>query len=238
MESSEKKAALQLELAGMLLKYQLGVDHNTPVTLTDSLLMFLSGNLFDADTSFNIQNRHEFRLLNMLWTLRGYEARSVRAAYLPSLSGYAGSGFNAQRQQFDIFDFNEKWFDVAYWGLELHIPIFDSYKNGAIYKQKKLDQLKIKNDIEDFKQKAHLQVKEAWTIYKTASDDYQEQVKNLELARKIYDKVKIKYTEGVGSSLELAEAESSLTQTQSSYLNALHGVLAKKSDLMKALGNY
>jgi outer membrane protein TolC len=174
----------------------------------------------------------------MQWNMRGYDAQRIRAGYLPSLSAFGGYSFNAQRNQFDIFDFNQKWFNIAYWGLELQVPIFDSYKKGSIYQQKKLEQQKIQNQMEDFKQSSNLQAAQARTDYKTAKDEFENQKKNLELAQKIYDKVKIKYEEGVGSSIELAQAETELTRTQTSYINSMYDVLSKRSELMKVLGNY
>ena len=76
------------------------------------------------------------------------------------------------------------------------------------------------------------------TEYKTALDDFENQKQSLELAEKIYGKVKIKYQEGVGSSLELANAEASLSQTQGNYINTMYNVLVKRSEFNKALGNY
>ena len=237
MESTEKKVRLQLELSKSVLKYNMGLDHTIDINLTGKLETFLAES-FNLDDEFNYQNRSEFRLLNLQWNMRGYDAQRIRAGYLPSLNAFAGYGFNAQRQEFDIFDFNEKWFNVAYWGLQLHVPIFDSYKNGSIYRQKKLEQAKIKNQITDFEQSSNLQVNQQRTEYKTAKDEFDNQKLNLELAQKIYDKVQIKYNEGVGSSIELAQAEADLTETQSNYINAMYELLSKRSELMKALGNY
>lgn len=238
MESTERRALLQLELAKNLLKYNMGLDYKMNIAATDKLEMLLADHSLNENSEFNFESRAEFRLLSMQWNMRGYDAQRIRAGYLPSLNAFAGYGFNAQRQQFDVFDFNQKWFNIAYWGLELQVPIFDSYKKGSVYQQKKLEQEKVKNQIEDFKQSSNLQTSQARTDYKTAKDEFENQKKNLDLAQKIYDKVKIKYAEGVGSSIELAQAETDLTQTQTNYINSMYDLLAKRSELMKALGNY
>jgi len=238
MESTQRRVQLQLELAHSLLKYNMGLDYTIDVVLADKLETLLANNSVIEDAVFNHESRAEFRLLSLQWNMRGYDAQRIRAGYLPSLSAFGGYGFNAQRQQFDVFDFNEKWFNVAYWGLELHVPIFDSYKKGSVYQQKKLEQQKIQNQIEDFKQSSNLQAAQARSDYKTAKDEFDNQKKNMDLAQKIYNKVKIKYEEGVGYSIELAQAEADLTETQSSYINAMYEMLSKRSELMKVLGNY
>lgn len=238
METMERKTALQLELAKSLLKYHMGIDHTIDVVLTDRLEAILARNAVDADAEFSCETRTEYRLLGLQYNMRGFDAQRIRAAYFPSVIGFAGYGWNAQRQQFDIFDFNQKWFNTSYWGVELVVPLFDSYRNGAIYQQKKLEQMKIKNQLLDFRQSSSLQVTQARAEFKTARDDHRNQQENLKLAEKIYEQVKTKYQEGVGSSLELANAEASLSQTQANYLNSMYDLLVKRVELEKALGNY
>lgn len=238
METMEKRTLLQAELAKNLLKYHMGIDHTIEVVLTDKLDAVLLANTLDADAQFNYETRAEYRLLGLQYSMRGYDAQRIRAAYFPAIYAFAGYGWNAQRQEFDIFDFEKKWFNTSYWGFEIRVPIFDSYRNGAVYQQKKLEQQKIQNQLEDFKQASNLQVTQTKTEYKTAMDEYQNQQDNLKLAEKIYEKVKTMYQEGIGSSLELANAEADLSQTQASYVNAKYNLLVKKVELEKALGNY
>lgn len=238
METMEKRTMLQAELAKNLLKYHMGIDHTIEVGLTDKLDAILLANTLDADAQFNYETRPEYRLLGLQYSMRGYDAQRIRAAYFPAIYAFAGYGWNAQRQEFDIFDFNKKWFNTSYWGFEIRVPIFDSYRNGAVYQQKKLEQQKIQNQLEDFKQASNLQVAQTKTEYKTALDEFQNQQDNLKLAEKIYEKVKTMYHEGIGSSLELANAEADMSQTQANYVNAKYNLLVKKVELEKALGNY
>ncbi len=238
MKSNDRKTELQLELTKNILKYQMGLDHTIDISLSDNLESLLAATTVDADAAFSYESRKEFRLLSLQGNMRAFDAQRIKAAYMPSLSAFAGYGFNAQRQEFNIFDFNEKWFQIAYWGIELRVPIFDSYRNGAIYQQKRLEQQKIMNQISDFKQQSNLQVTQTKTGYKNSLDEFQNQRKNLDLAQKIYDKVQIMYKEGVGTSLELANAETSLTQTQANYVNAIYDLLMKRSELENALGKY
>ncbi len=229
---AENAAALALNV----LKYQMGMSQNQPLKLTGDLNDML---IMNADTSFgefNFENRVEYRLLKTQLKVRGYDAQQTRANYFPSLVGFFGYGFNAQREAFNFFDFNLPWFQNGYAGFQLNIPIFDSYKNGAVYQQKRLDMMKIQNNIDNFGNQATLQYRNALTDFKNASLEYQIQVGNLELAEKIFNKVTIMNKEGLSSSLELADAESSLTQTQANYTNAIYNLLVKRIAVEKALG--
>nr|HAD53212.1 hypothetical protein [Algoriphagus sp.] len=62
------------------------------------------------------------------------------------------------------------------------------------------------------------------------------QRENLELAREVYVISKIKYNEGVGSNLEVVEADAALIEAEINYLTALYDGLVAKVDLEKALG--
>ena len=45
----------------------------------------------------------------------------------------------------------------------------------------------------------------------------------------IYDKTKIKFKEGIGSSIEVTQAEADLYQAQGNYINALYDLLIAKT---------
>lgn len=236
LKTKYTEASFNAALALNVLKYQMGMPLEQPLKLTGTLDEML---ILNADTSFgefNYENRVEYSLLKTQLKVRKFDAQQTRANYFPSLVGFFGYGFNAQRQQFNFFSPNEPWFQTGYVGFQLNIPIFDSYKSGAVYQQKRLDMMKIQNNIDNFASQAELQYKNALNDYKNATLDFETQKRSLELAQKIFDKVTIMNREGLASSMELADAESSLTQTQANYTNAIYNVLVKRLAVEKALG--
>ena len=62
------------------------------------------------------------------------------------------------------------------------------------------------------------------------------QKKSQDLAESIFNTTKIKFKEGIGSSFEMINAESELTQANTNYLNALYELNVTRIDLNKALG--
>ena len=62
------------------------------------------------------------------------------------------------------------------------------------------------------------------------------QEENKTLAESVYNQTKIKYQEGVGTNLEVIDADNSYKQAQSNYLNALYDALIAHVDYQKALG--
>lgn len=58
----------------------------------------------------------------------------------------------------------------------------------------------------------------------------------LKISQGIYEKTLIKFREGVGSSVEVIQAEASLYQAQSVYINAVYDLLTAYTDFQKAIG--
>ena len=62
------------------------------------------------------------------------------------------------------------------------------------------------------------------------------QKENLVLAQKIYDKATLKYKEGVGSTLEIMQAETELRTANNNYMNAIYDLVISKIDYRTTTG--
>jgi outer membrane protein TolC len=60
--------------------------------------------------------------------------------------------------------------------------------------------------------------------------------RNMELARHVYDVAQKKYDQGVGNNLEIVNAQSSLREAEVNYYNAVYDALVSKIDYLKATG--
>lgn len=239
LKSSMEDAKREKALTVAVLKYQIGMPMEQSLQLTDELEESLLENLDAGDEDeFDFTQRTEYKLLTINNEIRKYDVQQTRAAYFPALYGYFGYGYNAQREEFNFLDSNEPWFRNGKVGLQLNVPIFDSYKTGAQVQQKKVERLKALNDYYNFENQAKLEVQTARNDYKKAVLNYNNQKQSLNLAEKIFNKVTIKNREGLASSLELADAEASLNETQSNYISSVYNLLVSKTKLDKALGKY
>jgi outer membrane protein TolC len=63
------------------------------------------------------------------------------------------------------------------------------------------------------------------------------QKSNLALAQRIYDKATLKYKEGVGSTLEMMQAETELRTANNNYMNAIYDLVLSKIEFQHATGN-
>jgi outer membrane protein TolC len=62
------------------------------------------------------------------------------------------------------------------------------------------------------------------------------QKRNLDLAQKVYQLTEVKYKEGIGTNIEVVNADIELKNAQNNYINALMESYLARVDLQKALG--
>ena len=80
------------------------------------------------------------------------------------------------------------------------------------------------------------QVKQGQISLKNAYETLTEQKANMDLAKEIVRVSKIKYKQGVGSNLEVINAEIASKEAQTNYFTTLYNALIAKVDLDRALG--
>lgn len=217
------------------LKYLMGLSLDTEIMLSDDLEALLARqepvNTLD---DFNPQSRLEYKLLQTQYEIRGFDKKRFALGYLPALYGNFVYGANTFNQEANVFA--REWFPYGNWGISLQVPFFDSYRKTAQYQQKKLEQQKIKNNIEAFESSARLDAQNKLQAYHTSMENYKNQQLNYTLAEKIYSTARVKYNKGVGNSVELAQAEAAFAEAQRQYLQSIYEVLSSRTDLEKALG--
>ena len=236
LKSEANMVDRQVELAYNVLKFQMNYPLEEPIALTDSLASLMTEpNVEDLTGAINLDNRWELKIMKQNEYLNELNVQRYKMGYAPSLSAFFVHQYQLQRN--DLFDTNEgKFTPITIVGASLNVPIFDGFNKDAKIKMAKIDQSKISLQIKQFKLATELQVTNARAIYNNAKQRLDNQSKNLKLAERILNTTKIKYREGIGSSMEISTAEQELYRTQSNYLNALYDVVIAIADLDKALG--
>lgn len=228
--------ARQTELAYNVLKFQMNYPLDGKVELTDKLDDVLAlPDADDLDGAIAFDRRIETDILKQTINLNELNTKRFTMGYLPSLSAFAVHQQVLQRD--DLFDASQPgFFPTTIVGLQLNVPIFDGLDKAAKIKKSKIDVEKFKLQLNDLERSITLQVTNARAIYNNATERLASQDKNLALAERILNTTRIKYREGVGSSLEMTQAEQELYRTQANRLNALYELVVAKADLDKALG--
>jgi len=220
-----------------LLKFQMGLPLKSEITLSDKTSdITYDATLITRDT-VDANTRIEFDILKTRERLTGLDLKRYRSLRLPSLSMNANLSTTASRDDFTIFDPSYKWYPFSLVGATLSFPIFNGFTKSAQIKQAYLTNQKVKNSFSQMQEGIQLEYKNAVANYNNSLDKLNTQSKNRELAREIARVSKIKYDQGVGSSLELIDSESALREAETNYYTALLELLMSKTDLDKASGS-
>lgn len=221
-----------------ILKFQMGIDLSTPVSLSENI----SDIKFDANTinrdSVKYENRIEYGILNTQYELAGLDLKRYKTSRWPSLVAYGNLNYNASRTEFNFFDPGYKWYPTAVIGATLSVPIFRGYTIGYQVQQAKLRVHQVENSFFKLEQGIQLEHQNAISTLNSNIEKLDTQDKNRSLAREISRVSKIKYDQGVGSNLEVIDAESSLREAETNYYLVLLETIISKIDLDKAAGVY
>ena len=225
-----------LGLSYELLKFQMGMPIGYQVTLTDKLEdINLDPNIQDisADTSF-YHNRVEYGLSETNLKLNQYDLQRKKAQYLPSLSFNAQTTALFQNDSFSkLYAMN---FPSTYIGVTLNIPIFSGGQRVNQVRQTNIAVIKAQNDLSNLKNALDLQASQARINYTNGLQTLKSQKENQELAAEVLRVSKIKYSQGVGSSIEVTQAETALEDADNKYIQGLYDALISKVDLEQAYG--
>jgi outer membrane protein len=236
--SEQEKFQRLIEITEGNLKLQMGLPQASTINLTDSLNAEEIKTIGISLDKASPEKRIEYALLKTQEKIQEYNVKRYKAQYLPSLVAYGNLSTTAQRTEFNIFDPAYKWYPVGIIGATLSLNLFDGLQRENKIRHEKLSLRKIKNEITYFEDAIELQVTSARSSLANAISALKIQEQNLELANSVTNTSKIKYDQGVGSNLEVLNAETSLKEAQSNYFNALYDAIIAKIDLDKSLGNF
>lgn len=230
-----ERARQQYENALLNLKFVIAMPQSETLELSETL-----DDLFDKldwgiDKSINPESRIETKILMVNDEMRMYDIKEARSNYFPSFYAFGNYGTLAQRSQFNFFN-DGRWFDFGGVGFRINVPIFDGLQARSQVQQRKIQREQNFNDLENFKESIQLEVAVAKNNLNNAINEYNTQIENVELAQKILKKTIAMFSEGVGSSFELSQAQQDLTTTQINYAQSVYNLLVAQVELKKSLG--
>jgi len=218
-----------------LLKFQMGMTIGSTLSLTDkiSTVDVEKRQILEDNASYN--KRIEYSLLQTQKKLNDLDVKRYKSLFLPSLVAFGSTSANFQDNSFsNLYD---QRFPTTVIGLKLSVPLISGGQKLYQLRNAKLESLKTQNELYNLQNAINLEVSQAQTTYLNGQQSLENQKRNMDLAKEVLRVTKVKYEQGVGSSLEVTTAETSLKEAQNNYINALYDMLINKVNLDKALGN-
>jgi len=221
-----------VEMSYNLIRFQLGVDANTEIILTEKLESIINNINFGAllVDSFVLDNNPSYKILVTQEELSNKMMQLEKWNYAPVIVGFYS--YNEKLLTTD-FDMNPR--HIA--GVSMKIPIFSSGMRNAKVQQKKIEFEKARNTRLMVEDQLLMQEKQYRYDLLNAYEQYELQKRSIEVAQRVYDKTELKYTHGVASSLELTQASDNLLKAQNNYVSAIMNLLQAKLNFDKLLNN-
>jgi len=237
IESNLSNTKRLLDVANKMLKFTLGLDLNSDLTLTDRLdtLSISNLDLAFSQSGFEVTNNINYQMASNFQEQRSLELKLQKSKALPTLAAAVNFGYNSFANDFSFADSKQKWNKFSNLGVSLSVPIFSSFGRSAKTQQAKIAFEQAKTQLTQTEQQLKLAYEKAKSEYEFSIEEYATSKSNLNLAERIEKKQQIKFTEGLSSSFDFSEAQRQLYTAQQNYLQSMVNIINKKAALEKII---
>ena len=233
-----------------LLKLQMNYPFNEPLDIVGSLsdMVFEKVEVPNAE-GWTYSSRPDYQVMEVNRKLQKLNIKNRYAEGLPSIAAFAKVGQSTQSPNFGgLFTSNsnftevedqigvDKWYGYSSLGIGVSWNLFTGLQRNYQIQQQKLELSKLENGFKQLEQSIDLEIEQSDINLRNAILQLDVQSDNKTLATDIYNISKIKYEEGVGSNLEVIEANTALKEAQTNYYSALYNAIIAQLEMKKALG--
>jgi len=229
---SDSRNALQrnLELNYNMLRFQLGLEANVELMLTDSLEGLFTQMQIESvlDAPFSVENNVTYQLMQTQEEISKKLMGMEKWNYAPTLSGFYNYNAKILRTNFDMNPNH-----LA--GLTLAVPIFSSGMRKARVDQAKIDYDMAQLNKEILEDQLTIQEKQLKYNLQSSLDNFYTQQENVEVAQRVYDSFRRKFEQGMASSLDLTQANNNYLDAESNFITSIMEVMNAKLQLDKLM---
>lgn len=236
LENSKRQRILAMQF----LKFQMGIPLEEEIRVEGSLdesLQEVERELIDIESKkLDLENHVTYKLANTRYRGSVLQYKNEKADFYPTL-GFSASYNNFYlSNEFDPLNLNIYWAPAAFVSGTISWNLFTGFANKAQAQQAQIGVYQAEVNKELTKSQIELNHTQARSDFLFALENYRNALKNRRLTEKIRDRTRIKFVEGINSSLDLSQAETQYIRSQQDYIEALQGLINAKENLEQALG--
>jgi outer membrane protein TolC len=189
----------------------------------------------DTNARLQIEKRIEYQQLETQRKIQHETTAYYQLGFLPSVSAVYNYYYEFQSSKFS--ELYSKAYPYSLFGLQLNIPIFTGFRRTENVRMSKLQERRTDWDAINLRLTVYTEYKQALANYKSNLYYLATQRENVDMAREVYNIVRLQYREGIKAYLDVIVAESDVQTSEINYLNALFHLLESKIDLEQAMGD-
>ena len=215
----------------------MGLPTDTELKLTDSLDYNVYEIPLEECTAYARSNRPDVLMADYQVAIAQAGVQQARAGYLPKVSAQASKSW-AGDSPFGSEETDKRYGQNNNWtaGLVLSWDIWDNNVTQSKVNQAKAAVAKAEAAAENTRQSGDLEVRTAYLNLKAAEKSINTTQVAVDKAQEDYKIAQVRYAAGVGTNLDVMDAEEKLAQAQTNYYTALYNYNSSKAALDKAMG--
>lgn len=231
------KAENGVEIAKTVLITKMGIANTEQIILTDSLTYTDGDPLLSFNEAYEtaLSQRPELKQLSLQVEAGDEYVSAAFSDHLPTLTAFGQVQLQSQFSDGEKVS-DTRWPRSTYVGLELSLPIFSGFKTSSKVQQAEIEKMQVQSQLENTKEVIRSEIKLSLTNVAEAKKRIDVQRKTVETAERSYAITRSRRVQGIGSQLELTDAELQLNQAKTNYLQAVYDYLTARVDLERALG--
>jgi outer membrane protein len=180
-----------------------------------------------------LEHRTELESLRKLEGLRREDIINARSGYKPRLEAYAGYDAHSSIFTEDLSH------DVYGWiaGVQLNWDLFDGLQTRGRIKEAQARKDQAALEIEDTSRRIELEVRTALSNFREADELLKSQEKVMEEAEEALRLATARAQAGTATQLDVLSAQTALTESRTTHVQALHDYEVARAKLERAVGN-
>lgn len=224
------------QVSEQILKLQMGMPMTYSLALSEHLTDLNPESQVNQLLLAEPLDRVEVGQLETNIELAQLDLKNNQVQYMPTIDFNGNVRRSGAGNEFNRVFNSQNWFGSSLIGISMSIPIFDGFAKAARIQKNRVQINQLENQKLFLTESIQNELFTAKINLKNDFDLLQVQEENVALAQEVYRVAKVKYQEGVGSNLEVVEADAALVQAEINYLAALYDGLISKVELERALG--
>jgi outer membrane protein len=221
------------KLALNKLKNAMGMPIENQIRIEDSSYTSTKAEL-PQNIQMNVENRLDYKIMNQNILAQEIDVKMKKAAFAPVLSAYARYGVNAFGN--DIPSSFIKGYEYSAIGVKLSVPIFSGFNKISQLKQSQLLLMNAKENAKLSIQNYKVDYENANTKLVSSYTSLSKDKENLDLAKDVFETTNLQYRQGTASLTDFLNADYSLKEAQTNYINSLLNFMSARVDYEKAQG--
>ncbi len=231
VESSATETKSQLQSAKNLLKFQMGVENSSTIELTENLEGLLGGFAPEGALASKLdpEQNVDLKIMSNQVELTNLQLKLEKSNFLPNIAGFVMYQKLAKEPEINFTP-------TALAGVNLSLPIFSSGMKRSKVQQAKIALEKSRNSYEQVRQSLEMELADATAKLAVAWEKFQSQKENRDLAKRVYQNYRVRYSKGMASQQDLIQANDKYLQAVGNYMGTVVELFNARLRVDKVLG--